>query len=165
MSTREPLVDRVEALFTTSHAKEWYVTTKLPLFDKDGEVIGIMGLVRPYLRNDRARPGAERLDPIIAYIQENHHRAILVDELAKIAHLSSRQLQRVFHDVFGMSTETFIVRTRVQAAGDDLLNTDKPLSEIAMEHGFCDQSAFSRRFAEHTGETPKKFRQRRIAHK
>jgi len=161
MSTGTPLVDRVEALFTRSHAKDWYVTTKLPIYDTAGTVIGIMGFVRPYRRNDKSMPGAERLERVVTYIQQQHSKTVSVSELAKIAHLSVRQLHRLFHDVFGMSTENFIVRTRVQAASDDLLMTDKPLSEIAALHGFCDQSAFSRRFAEHTGETPLKFRQRR----
>jgi AraC-like DNA-binding protein len=161
MSTGTPMVDRVEALFTRSHAKDWYVTTKLPIYDTAGEVIGIMGFVRPYRRNDKSMPGAERLERVVSHIHHHHSKSISVAELARIAHLSVRQLHRLFHDVFGMSTENFIVRTRVQASSDDLLMTDKPLSEIAALHGFCDQSAFSRRFTEHTGETPLKFRQRR----
>lgn len=161
MTTCEPLIDRVEALFTRSHAKDWYVTTKLPIFDTEGNVIGIMGFVRPYRRNDRSIPGFERLERVVAHIQENHSEPIKVAHLAKIANTSVRHLHRLFHEVFGMSTENFIVRTRVQAASDDLLMTDKPLSEIAMLHGFCDQSAFSRSFAHHTGETPLKYRQRR----
>ncbi len=161
MSTGQPLIDRVEALFTRSHAKDWYVTTKLPIYDVDGKIMGIMGFVRPYRRNDKSMPGAARLERVVSYLQMNHSKHLSVTELAKVAHLSVRQLHRLFHDVFGMSTENFIVRTRVQAASDDLLMTDKPLSEIAALHGFCDQSAFSRRFTEHTGETPLKFRQRR----
>ena len=59
-----------------------------------------------------------------------------------------------------MSPQEFVVRTRVQAASDDLMQTGKPLSEIAEAHGFYDQSALSRQFFQHTGETPLKFRQR-----
>ena len=119
-----------------------------------------MGFVRPYRRGEKSVPGAERLERVVNYIHENHAKPIAVDDLAKLACLSARQLHRQFRAVFGMSTQTFIVRTRVQAASDDLALTEKPLSEIAFEHGFCDQSAFSRRFAEHTGETPLRFRQR-----
>lgn len=161
MTTREPLVDRVEALFTRSQAKDWYVTTKLPILDRKGDVIGVMGFVRPYRKNENIHPGDERLERVVAYIQEHHASSIPMNDLARLAAISVRQLHRLFHDVFGMSTETFIVRTRVQAASDDLLMTDKPLSAVAIDHGFCDQSAFTRRFAEHTGETPLRFRQRR----
>jgi len=160
MQTREPLIDRVEALFTRSNAKDWYVTTKLPIIDARGEVIGIMGFVRPYRRESNVVPGAARLEAAIAHIQANHRETIGIPELAEIAHFSVRQLNRRFQEVFGMSAQEFIVRTRVQAASDELLQTEKSLSEIAMAHGFYDQSAFTRQFSQHTGETPLKFRQR-----
>lgn len=160
METREPLIGRVETLFTRSHAKDWYTTTKLPIFGRDQSVIGIMGFVRPCRREDRISPNAERIHPVVSYIQAHCDRSIGASELAKLVNVSARQLHRLFHDVFGMSTQAFIVRTRVQAASDALLLTDKPLADIAVEHGFCDQSAFCRRFSEHTGETPLKYRQR-----
>jgi AraC-like DNA-binding protein len=160
MQTGEPLLGRVEALFTCSQAKDWYVTTKLPIFDLRGEVIGIMGFVRPCRRDEKAPPCADRIQRVVAHIQAEYARPIPADELARIANLSVRQLHRLFHEVFGMSTHAFIVRTRVQAASDALLLTEKSLADIAVEHGFCDQSAFCRRFSEHTGETPLRYRQR-----
>lgn len=160
MRTREPLIDRIEALFSRNHARDWYVTTKLPVLDTKGEVIGIMGFVRLSLNQPEKTGGMKRLEPIVEHIQQEHHRAVSPAELAKMAGVSVRQLHRLFCEVYGMSTEAFIIRTRVQAAGDSLLQTDKPISQIAEEHGFCDQSAFTRRFREHTGETPLKFRQR-----
>ncbi len=161
MSTRQPLINRVEALFTHSHAKEWYVTSKMPIFATDGEVIGVMGIVRRCSPSELPSPALSRLDPVVRHIHAHHGRTITAAELARLACVSVRQLHRLFHEVFGINTETFIVRTRVQAASDDLVLTDKTLGEIALEHGFCDQSAFSRRFREHTGESPLKFRQRR----
>ena len=160
METREPLIDRVEALFTRSNARDWYVTTKLPIVDSRGEVIGVMGFVRPYRRDATVLPGAGRLEAVVTHIQANHREIVGIPELARIAHLSVRQLNRRFQEIFGMSAQTFIVRTRVQAASDDLLQTEKSLSEIAMAHGFYDQSAFTRQFCQHTGETPSKYRRR-----
>ena len=160
MQTGKPLRGRVEALFTRSRATDWYVTTKLPIFSLNREVIGIMGFVRPCQRDKNAPLRADRIQPVIAHIQAEYARPIAAPELARLANLSVRQLHRLFHEFFGMSTQAFIVRTRLQAASDALLLSDKPLSDIAVEHGFCDQSAFCRRFCEHTGETPLKFRQR-----
>jgi PAS domain S-box-containing protein len=160
MKSRKPLVDRVEALFIRSQAKDWYSTTKLPVFDTRGEVIGVMGFVRPYRSGEERQSGVGRLDTVVAYIQENHATKVEIPHLAKLAHVSSRQLQRLFQAAFGMTTQAFIVRTRVQAASDSLIMTERPLAEIALAHGFCDQSAFSRAFSEHTGETPLQFRRR-----
>lgn len=157
MESRQPLINRVEALFTRSHAKDWYMTTKLPIFDAQGAVIGIMGFVRPYRREE----STDRLEATVAHIRAHHAQPLMIPALAKVAHLSERQLNRRFQEVFGMSAQEFIVRTRVQAASDDLILTDKPLSEIAHDHGFYDQSAFSRQFSQHTGESPLKFRQKK----
>ena len=160
MRTQQPLIDRVEALFIRSKAKDWYATTKLPIFGRRGEVIGVMGFVRPYRSGELQQSGIARLDSVVSYIQKHHAEKIEISKLTKLACVSARQLHRLFHAAFGMSAQTFIVRTRVQAASDDLLLTEKPLGEIALDHGFCDQSAFSRAFTEHTGETPLRFRHR-----
>jgi AraC-like DNA-binding protein len=150
----------VEALFTRSNAKDWYLTTKLPIVDARGTVIGVMGFVRPFRRESGVSPNAAQLEPAVAHIQANHREPITIPELARRAHLSERQLSRQFQKVFGMSAQEFVVRTRVQAASDDLLQTEKSLADIAHEHGFYDQSAFTRQFRQHTGETPLKFRRR-----
>jgi AraC-like DNA-binding protein len=160
MQTRKPLIDRVEALFTRSNAKDWYLTTKLPIVDARGTVIGVMGFVRPFRRESGVSPHAAQLEPAVTHIQARHREPIAIPELARLAHLSERQLSRRFQKVFGMSAQEFVVRTRVQAASDDLLQTDKSVADIAYEHGFYDQSAFTRQFRQHTGETPLKFRQR-----
>lgn len=160
MQTGQPLIDRVEALFIRSQAKDWYATTKLPIFDRAGKVIGVMGFVRPFRSGEMKQAGLARLETVVAYIQKHHGTKIEIPRLARLAHVSSRQLHRLFQAAFGMSTQVFIVRTRVQAASDDLLLTELPISEIALKHGFCDQSAFSRAFSEHTGETPLQFRRR-----
>lgn len=161
METRMPITDRIEALYTRTNAKEWYMTTKMPILDTEGEVIGVMGIVRPYSGRGGLSVHGIRISEAVAYIQAEHRNPIGIPELAKMAHLSTRQLNRHFQNVFGMSAQEFIVRTRVQAASEDLLNTDKTLSQIASEHGFYDQSAFARHFKNHTGENPLKFRQRR----
>ena len=100
------------------------------------------------------------LEVAMAHIQANYREAISIPELARLAHLSVRQLGRRFQEVFGMSPQEFLMRTRVQAASDDLLQTENSLGTIAADHGFYDQSAFTRQFFQHTGEKPLRFRQR-----
>ncbi len=164
MRTRQPLIDRVEALFSRSHAKDWYVTTKLPIIDDANRVIGIMGFVRPFERNRFPKDDTSRLKEAVEYIHENHGGRIEVTQVAELSKLSQRQLNRKFHETFGMSVQEFIMRTRIQAASDELIQTDKQISEIAADCGFCDQSAFGQQFRKHTGETPLEFRRRNWPH-
>lgn len=161
MRTRQPLVDRVEALYARTRAKDWFLTTKLPIFDDHGGVIGVMGFVRPYRGGSGGGGMDAQIQRVVEHVHEHHGGHISMADLAKIAHLSERQLNRRFQETFRMSAQDFIMRTRIQAASDALLETDKPVSEIAQEHGFCDQSALSRMFRRHLGETPLKFRHRR----
>lgn len=161
MRTRQPIVDRVEALYARTRAKDWFVTTKLPILDESGEVIGVMGFVRLYRGGSGGGADDTQLRRVVAHIHEHYGERLVIADLAKIAHLSERQLNRRFQETFRMSPQEFIVRTRIQAASDELLETDKPVAEIALEHGFYDQSAFTRQFRQHTGETPLVFRRLR----
>ncbi|WP_050027917.1 AraC family transcriptional regulator [Verrucomicrobium sp. BvORR034] len=166
MRTRKPIIDRVEALFARTRARDWFLTTKLPLYDTAGEVIGVMGFVRPYRAGTSSGVQDLQLQRVVAHIQEHYRDRIPMAQLAQLAHLSERQLNRRFQETFRMSAQEFIMRTRIQAASDDLLSTEKSVADISLEHGFYDQSSFTKHFRVHTGETPLAFRQfRRIARK
>lgn len=159
MCSRRALVDRVEALYSRTRAKDWFLTTKVPLFDGNGNVVGLMGFVRPY-RGPGSAPDPQ-IDRVVTCIQKNFDERLLVEDLARLAKLSVRQLNRRFQEIFRMGVQEFIVRTRVQAASDALLETDRSMAEIAHAFGFCDQAAFTRQFRKHVGETPLAFRRLR----
>ncbi|WP_240914882.1 AraC family transcriptional regulator [Roseimicrobium sp. ORNL1] len=161
MQTRQPVIDRVEALYARTRAKDWFVTTKLPILDAHGEVIGVMGFVRPYHGGSGGGEDDEQLQKVVDHIHLHFRERLAVADLAQIAHLSERQLNRRFQKTYRMSTQEFIVRTRIQAASDELLATESSIAEVALNHGFYDQSAFTRQFRQHTGETPRTFRSRR----
>jgi AraC-like DNA-binding protein len=161
MRTRRPLIDRIEALFARTRAKEWFLTTKLPIVDESDVVIGIMGFVRPYRGGETGGMLDAQIERVVSHIQAHYKEHLVMVDLAQLAHLSERQLNRRFQKAFRMSAQEFIVRTRIQAASDALLESDRPLAEIAHEHGFYDQSAFTRCFHQQIGETPLVFRRRR----
>ncbi len=161
MRTREPLVDRVEALFARTRARDWFLTTKVPLCDSAGKVIGLMGFVRPYHGGAGGGADSPQIERVVAHIHEHFRERLPMADLAGLAHLSERQLNRRFQATFRMSPQEFLVRTRIQAASDALLASDKPMAEIAYECGFYDQSSFTRQFRAHTGETPLVFRRTR----
>lgn len=159
-ATGQPLLNRLETWFDNSRLLDWFVTTKFPIRDAEGKVIGVMGFVRPYEGKDGRRqawstgPGFSRA---VDHIRHHYGEPINVEELARKAALSMRQLHRKFIDAFGMPAPEFILRTRMQAACEMLASGHKSVGEIALECGFSDQSAFTRNFKRLIGTTPGAF--------
>ena len=158
LDTGEPLTGRVEIWYTEQRLLDWFVTDKLPVRDSGGKILGVMGTVRSYEGSRRSLLTYTQIDQVVEYIRGNHRGKITVTDLARRANLSPRQLHRKFMEVFNMSVQEFLTKTRIQAASDDLLNTDRSITEIAHDFGFCDQSAFTQQFKKHIGKTPLKFR-------
>jgi AraC-like DNA-binding protein len=96
----------------------------------------------------------------VDYIKSHLHEGLSVQNLATTQGISPRQLHRRFRLAFGLSVQQFLTRTRIQAAEDALIKSNRSIAEIALAVGFCDQSAFTRQFLKRTGLTPNKFRQR-----
>ena len=47
-----------------------------------------------------------------------------------------------------------------QAFEEEKLHSDQSIAQIALDFGFCDQSAFTQLFRKHMGLTPRQFRLR-----
>jgi AraC-like DNA-binding protein len=83
---------------------------------------------------------------------------LTIESLASECGLSIRAMQRQFQRVFGLTPQEFLIKTRVAAACHLLRTTARPLSEIAAECGFADQSSFTQHFRGHVGLTPSRYR-------
>ncbi len=160
MATGQPIIGRVELWYNEHRVLDWFVTNKHPVRDTNGTVIGVMGIVRSYEGQRRSMQPMSLINSTVDYIREHHHERLTVEDLATRAGLSPRQLHRKFREVFGLSVQEFLIKTRIQAASDILLRTDQPISGIAADFGFCDQSAFTQLFRKHMGLTPRQFRLR-----
>ncbi|MFE7620297.1 helix-turn-helix transcriptional regulator [Streptomyces sp. NPDC057496] len=54
----------------------------------------------------------------------------------------------------GESPHQYVMQLRLERARQALLNTNRPIADIAVEHGFADQSHLTRMMRRHTGTTP-----------
>jgi len=80
-------------------------------------------------------------------------------DLADIAGCSASQLSRTFVRILGVPPSIYQSRLRIRRA-KDLIARGVSFSEIALECGFADQSAFNHRFRRHEGMTPGDYRRR-----
>lgn len=161
MTTGQPLINKIESLYSPGSGHNLYMTTKVPVYNRDHEVIGIIGTTRIYQNTENLASDIKRINRSIAYIQQHHGEVITPDDLAALEKISVRQLNRLYQKVFGTSVGHFIMRTRIQSASNALLTANLSVAAIAEQHGFSDQSSFTRQFRQHTGETPLKYRARR----
>jgi AraC-like DNA-binding protein len=158
--TGQPKLKIVELFFTEQGIPDWFTTNKLPIRNRAGELVGIMGTVQSY---EGRRQGLEpylQLDRAVAYIRENFRRGVSVKELSHVIHLSPRQLHRKFVDAFGVSPQAFIIKLRLQAACEALHREESQIADVATDLGFCDQSSFTQLFQKHVGLTPLRYQKR-----
>ena len=81
--------------------------------------------------------------------------------LAKVARecaLSASHFTRAFRQSLGMAPHQWLLSIRVKRAKEQLLNSDAPLADIAIDRGFADQSHFTRVFTKHIGNSPGEWR-------
>ncbi len=156
----KPIVNKLEVIVNETGRLLWVLTTKTPARDARGRICGVMGLTRPVGTTDLLPEGYRQFSKVIAHVEERYRSSLEVSELARIACLSESQFRKRFVKLFKISPSKFINRIRVQTAAKLLLSSKEPISEIALQCGFCDQSYFTRQFSHFFGLTPKRYRDR-----
>ena len=160
----KPLRNRVEMGVDENGFRDWTITDKYPLFNSQGQVVGLVGTVQFF---ETRRKMLGYLGPVgkaTDYIRDRLGEGLMLSEIARHAGLSERQLQRLFRRAFGMTIQQFIIRSRIQAAIYELTHSQRTIAEIALMFGFSDQSAFTNQFRAVAGLPPRLYRQRYLSH-
>ena len=154
----ESIVNRRWMVPDNDGQMNWYLSTKLPLKNKRGEIIGICGLLKDLKRSGVEFKPYYDLSKIISYIDQHYHQKIKLETLAEIFGLSISQFERKFKTFTGVSPMIYIVKVRLAAVAHGLHNSDKTIGQLALEHGFYDHSQLSRTFKEHYQMSPMQYR-------
>jgi len=158
MRSGKPLRDQPWLVADHTGMPQWYLCTKMPLFDASGRVSGIAGILQPFGQAGHAPDEYRRLTPAIEYVVANYQRPLAVGDLARRVDLSPSQLQREFRRLFNMPVGDYILRLRLLMARKRLRGTADAVGRIATDCGFYDQAHFTRAFKRHTGQTPLEYR-------
>lgn len=97
---------------------------------------------------------------VIDYIDAYLGTTMSVTDLAAICELPEMQFLRRFKRVTGLPPHRFVIRRRAQRAAEILRHDTEglPLSILALELGFCDQTHFTKVFKANHGVTPARYR-------
>lgn len=124
--------------------------------------LALNALEAAFLWWDLHNPARRRLDPrvgeAVEYLSRNLHRRVPLDELARVAHLSSSRFADLFKRETGATPRAYAELQRLERAKQLLERTSLPVYEVARQTGFESQFYFATRFRKLTGRTPSELR-------
>ena len=110
---------------------------------------------------DDVRPDdGERILMITNYIRSHPDESTKLDDLAKMAHMSTSKLKYTFKSITGCTVGEYRDNLRVRMACTLLQRQEIPVSSISQKLGFATPSSFSRFFRMQMGLTPLDYRTR-----
>jgi AraC-like DNA-binding protein len=141
-------------------SREWHalahrLAAKVQANDYEGAVAGLEDFLIGKLLTATVELKQIQIAAQMLYYQKGQFR---VAELADYCHLSTRQLQRQFHDLAGVAPKTLARSIRFEAIRNRLMfDPDTRLTDLAYEFGYTDQAHFIRDFKQFADRTPGEF--------
>ena len=100
------------------------------------------------------------LSSAIDFLNASFKTPLRISEVASTANVHPVYLAREFRRRYGITVGEYVRRLRVQSACRALSTSDLPISHIASDVGFSDQSHLGKHFKRLTGFTPAEYRAR-----
>jgi AraC-like DNA-binding protein len=159
LATGRPLIEHLEMQLARPNEPVWCLTTKIPICDSDGKVVGIAGFSKdlrgPACADDVPSAFAIALD----YLKETLSDEVTPAWLAQQANITPQKLSRLSKRIFDLTPTQLITKFRIAEACRLLdVHRNKTIADVGLACGFYDQSAFARAFRSATGVTPTQFR-------
>ena len=114
---------------------------------------------------DRNKVGAysgkkqgDKIDRILNFIHLHYFEPLSLPEIAERFSMTETYLSRYFKEKVGQNYVNYLNDVRLENAVADLSQTDKSITEIALDHGFSTPSVFNRYFKSKYGKTPSVYR-------
>lgn len=153
--------DKLEVICGRNGVLTWLFTTKAPLRNARGEVIGVEGFSRDAQRSQDAIAPFHVFRDAIEYLQVRFKEKISIEHLAQLSGMSLSTFERKFKQHFSLTPKQYILHMRVHEACR-LLPGSQSIERVAEETGFGGQSYFTMQFRSVVGITPKQY-QRSVA--
>ncbi|MEL6655151.1 MAG: AraC family transcriptional regulator [Bacteroidota bacterium] len=155
----------------TSIGEKLFALQHLPPFQQYLELTEILQLLsqledvevlheKPY-RNTFSNREQERLRLIYAFVDNNFHRKVELDEIASVCFMTKEAFCRYFKKMTRYTFIEFLNRYRISHSKRHLMK-GKSVSEACYLSGFESLSYYNRVFKKVTSENPSKFRKRYV---
>ena len=152
----------IEELYKAYRAKEegWEYRTMALYYN----ILYLM--VRDYRETEAAQEeiqDSRRLDAlskITSYMREHYTEEMKLSDMAALFGYSDAYLSRMFKKYAKINFKAYLQEIRMSYAYRELMNTEKTISQIALDNGFASSRAFSREFQKKYGDLPSELRQK-----
>jgi AraC-like DNA-binding protein len=115
-------------------------------------------LLRKYanLRTEARGPERGAVLRVKGCLEARFHQAVTLQDLATVARLTPHHLISVFQRELGVPPHAYLNLVRANRA-KDMLRQGRPIAEVALACGYCDQSHLNRWFRKIHGVTPHQY--------
>ncbi|MEM8869895.1 MAG: AraC family transcriptional regulator [Pseudomonadota bacterium] len=114
------------------------------------------------MKNACARFNDYRVRRSLRVMQDNLTEEFEMEDLARSVGLSRPHFFKLFKQQMGVTPNIYMNTLRSEQAIEDLLSTDKSVTDIALDLGFSSQASFTRFFSSNVGIAPSEYR--RVSH-
>lgn len=112
--------------------------------------------------SDSLPQGTEPIAVAKNWIENNLDQKITIPKIASQVFMNPTYFCEYFKKYTGETILDYVTRTRIRKAHELLLNSDLKIYHISAQVGYTDAKYFSQLFREFYGETPSKYRQKKI---
>ncbi len=150
--------NQLELHFYATGGRGWCLTNKLPLYNRAGAVVGLVGISRDLQAVNEGSEDYSSIARVVTHMHTHFAEALRVRELAAAAGLSAFQFEQRLRKIFQLTAGQLLQKIRMDHAVRRLRETHEAIAEIALRCGYSDQSAFTRQFRKATGLSPLEYR-------
>jgi AraC-like DNA-binding protein len=109
-------------------------------------------------KDARSRPALQRVQLIKAFVLENYHRPVTIDELADHVHLTKTSLCRFMRTNMSSSFSQLLNEVRIEHACRLLEETSDTVQKISLDAGYNNLSNFYRQFLKLKNCSPNQYK-------
>ena len=139
---------------TGQYIKLLDILNKLSLVPKENRIVLSSSDMR-----QMTTESSERIDTVLKYISDNYAVSISLDDISRVACMTTNSFCRFFKKMTNKSFTQFLNEIRIKNASRILVQENIPVSEVCYIVGFNSITNFNKQFKHIMGATPKKFRE------
>ncbi|MGC5772102.1 AraC family transcriptional regulator [Paenibacillus pabuli] len=104
----------------------------------------------------------DKLKACMQYMEMHYAEGITVADIAEFTGMHRSHLSTRFKQCFGISPRDYLIKLRMERAGEMLQDGALSITEIALSLGYTDLYTFSRAFGTYYGMSPSNYRSSRM---